>query len=222
MWTHGLRNFALSGLILFGLICPAQKAKASCDGLYQFEVGELETEIMRRLFLTVQSETERFFNVRLDALCLSDEEDGAYYDTRSNNLVVGIGFFEDQTNPPGNINMGIAIMAHEVAHAFQNKYALFDKLVKENKNRDKCIELHADFIAGGYMGWRSRSFNISPHELAAQYSKLGDHHVAHDRHHGLPQERYMAFRKGFETQGVDEKTLASMGMVFVYGADCDN
>jgi hypothetical protein len=207
---------------LLALMMTAAPARADCSGPYQFPVAELENPVFRDLLLTAQDELERFFGFSFGAFCLDEEEWGAYFDIQSQTLVVGIEFFLQQANPPGNINSAIAILAHESAHAFQTKHGLLDMLVESNPHRVKCIELHADFLAGGYMGWRSRTYEISDKHLTAMFYSLGDTFSDDDGHHGRGAERYLSFRQGFQTVTDDEITLSSMGIAYVSQANCDD
>ncbi|KUF09639.1 hypothetical protein AVJ23_15880 [Pseudoponticoccus marisrubri] len=201
----------------------AEPVEAACDGPYQFNVKELDAELYRRLFLSLQSELERFFNIEFSAFCLDEEEMGAYYDVQTNEVTIGIEFFIEQASPPGNINGAIAILAHEAAHSFQTRHGLLDMLKEQNPHRVKCIELHADFLAGGFMGWRSQSFDISEKNIAKIFFNLGDGDSLNDRHHhGLGAERYLSFLQGFRTQNVDEITLSSLGIAYVSQTNCDS
>jgi hypothetical protein len=132
-----------------------------------------------------------------------------------------VQFFLDVANPPGNLNRAIAVIAHEAAHAFQTKHGLLDMLVETNPHRVKCIELHADFLAGGYMGWRGRLYDIEEGNLSEMFYQLGDGYTDADGHHGLGPERFLSFRQGFRTVTDDEITLSSMGIAYVSQAKCD-
>lgn len=212
---------ALAYSLLAGLAFWSQPAAAQCNGPYQFAVEDLEESVFRAVLQTTRDELERFFDFRFGAFCMDDEEYGAYYDIRANTLVVGSQFFLDVANPPGNINRAIAVIAHEAAHAFQTKHGLLDMLVETNPHRVKCIELHADFLAGGYMGWRARLYDIDVGNMTEMFYELGDGLTGNDGHHGLGAERYLSFRQGFQTVTDDEITLSSMGIAYVSQAKCD-
>ncbi|RKF13824.1 hypothetical protein D6850_11525 [Roseovarius spongiae] len=199
----------------------AAPAAASCAGPFQFPVEDLEASVVRQILVTTRDEIERFFDFRFDAFCMDEEEYGAYYDIRGNTLVVGVQFFLDVANPPGNINRAIGVIAHEAAHAFQTKHGLLDMLVETNPHRVKCIELHADFLAGGYMGWRARLYDVDVTNLTEMFYDLGDQQMQADGHHGLGAERFLSFRQGFQTVTDNEITLSSMGIAYVSQAKCD-
>lgn len=216
------RNAAYPGMILTTLgLLMAAPARAQCSGPFQFPIAELKESVFHRVLETTRDEIERFFDFRFAAFCMDEEEYGAYYNIESNTLVVGVQFFLDVANPPGNINRAIAVLAHESAHAFQAKHGLLNMLVETNPHRVKCIELHADFLAGGYMGWRARLYDIDVTNMSEMFYQLGDDLTVDDGHHGLSAERFLSFRQGFQTVTEDEITLSSMGIAYVSQAKCD-
>jgi hypothetical protein len=83
----------------------------------------------------------------------------------------------------------IATLAHEFAHALQNKY-------NYNSNY-KWPELHADFLAGYYIG---KAYKLTKTELDAfmlEFGQRGDFYFYDAGHHGTPQERSCAFYEGY-------------------------
>ncbi|MEM7216206.1 MAG: hypothetical protein AAF423_11745 [Pseudomonadota bacterium] len=219
-WSKSAFFFAMS-LFAFSFSSP-EPAQARCLNTNQFPVAELEASVFRQILLTGRDEIQRFFNFSFREMCLDDEEWGAYYDVRSNTLVIGTEFILQQANPPGNINSVLAILAHEAAHAFQNKHGLLNMLVETNPHRVKCIELHADFLAGSFMGWRAERYQISGQDLSKMFYRLGDKLTGADGHHGLGAERFVSFRKGFNTVVDSEITLSSMGIAYVSQTNCDS
>ena len=215
------RPFVYLAAAALGLGLSTAPAAANCTGVYQFDITDMEASVFRQVMITTRDEIERFFNFRFDAFCMDEEEYGAYYDIRKNTIVVGVEFFLDVANPPGNINRAIGVIAHEAAHAFQTKHGLLDMLVEINPHRVKCIELHADFLAGGYMGWRARLYDIDVSNMTEMFYTLGDSLTENDGHHGLGAERFLSFRQGFHTVTEDEITLSSMGIAYVSQAKCD-
>ncbi len=215
-----IRTFLSACTLAFGL-GAATAAAAQCAGPYQFDVDEMDDSVFKQVLVTTRDDIERFFDFRFDAFCMDEEEYGAYFDVRENTLVVGTEFFLDVANPPGNINRAIAVIAHEAAHAFQTKHGLLNMLIETNPHRVKCIELHADFLAGGYMGWRARLYDITLSNMTEMFYSLGDSQTGSEGHHGLGAERFLSFRQGFQTVTDDEITLSSMGIAYVSQAKCD-
>ncbi len=95
----------------------------------------------------------------------------------------------------GSIVAGV--IAHEFAHIIQfSDPALYRRLSKAHSTV-KFLELHADFIAGYYMGTK---FGHKPEDLetlARKIFELGDNNFTNVGHHGTPQERHVALRAGF-------------------------
>ncbi len=214
-------GLAYLGAALIGSALAGGSAQAGCAGPFQFPVEEMEQSVFQQILLATRGELEHFFDFSFAAFCMDEEEYGAYYDVQENTLVVGAQFFLDIANPPGNINRAIAVIAHEAAHAFQTKHGLLNMLVETNPHRVKCIELHADFLAGGYMGWRARQYDVDANNMAEMFYTLGDGATGNDGHHGLGPERFLSFRQGFLTVTEDEITLSSMGIAYVSQAKCD-
>ncbi|MEQ8995330.1 MAG: hypothetical protein RID53_02360 [Coleofasciculus sp. B1-GNL1-01] len=83
----------------------------------------------------------------------------------------------------------VGIMAHEFAHILQWKY--------QSQLIGKLRELHADFLAGYYLGVK----NYIPYrDLRAFASSLftkGDYNFWNLDHHGTPQERVAAMNIGY-------------------------
>jgi hypothetical protein len=213
------------GLIALALACllPAGALAQGgfCARADQFPAEELAHPLIRELMLSTKAEIEEFFGIRFAAFCMDEVDYGAYYSVNRNTLVVGLEFFEDIANPPGNINQAVAVIAHETAHAFQHQHGLLNMLVETNPHRVKCIELHADFLAGGYMGWRADRYNVAVNDLSSFFYQLGDTQTSADGHHGLGAERFLSFSRGFGLGSEDVITLSSMGIAYVSQANCD-
>ncbi|MBE9127421.1 MULTISPECIES: hypothetical protein [unclassified Coleofasciculus] len=85
----------------------------------------------------------------------------------------------------------VGIMAHEFAHILQWR--------NQSRLVGKYRELHADFLAGYYFGFK----NCIPHrELCAFARSLfekGDYNFWNPDHHGTPQERVDAMMMGYSS-----------------------
>lgn len=82
-----------------------------------------------------------------------------------------------------------AIMAHEFAHAMQYKNSF--------PYAGKWRELHADYIAGWYIGHRGRYRPQNALQAFLNFYYKGDYDFFDKGHHGTPQERAAAFNAGF-------------------------
>ncbi|MEI4194485.1 hypothetical protein [Roseovarius sp. E0-M6] len=95
----------------------------------------------------------------------------------------------------GSIVSGV--IAHEFSHILQMQdQGIFDRL-QNRHDTVKFLELHADFMAGYYMGTK---FSQQPDDLdtlSRKIFELGDNNFTNIGHHGTPQERHVALRAGF-------------------------
>lgn len=99
---------------------------------------------------------------------------------------------ELENNLGGFAVAGIA--AHECAHIFQF-FSRYGQLLAAGQRTGKKMELHADFIAGFYLG----KDKIKPVELKAFARSLygkGDWNFNNPLHHGTPDERVEAMSQG--------------------------
>lgn len=100
-----------------------------------------------------------------------------------------------------------AVLAHEWSHILQ----LREGCVLSGKQR----ELHADFLAGYYLGWRH---GPSPHSIAAVMSALrdkGDYSFGSATHHGTPDERVRALIAGFAHAHLPLRAAYQLGQQWV-------
>lgn len=85
-------------------------------------------------------------------------------------------------------------MAHEWAHIVQ--------FSKGHRNAGKSVELHADFLAGWFLGRTSvaREFPSDKQRQEAGYRIFfyGDNNIHSPDHHGTGVERASAIQSGFE------------------------
>lgn len=102
------------------------------------------------------------------------------------------------------------IMAHEFAHILQIK--------KGSSLSSKYRELHADFLAGYYLGKKNY---IQPQYVAGFAQSLyekGDYNFRDPNHHGTPEERVIAMFAGFESAYRSASSAYRVGDEFVRGA----
>lgn len=109
-------------------------------------------------------------------------------------VVFGASLLEDEirSNPPG---IGVvAIMAHEWGHIRQFREGI--------RSSGRGLELHADLLAGWYVGLKNARRPNDPlvHPAGAWRSVFskGDYQFNSPSHHGTPSERGNAFVKGFQ------------------------
>jgi predicted metalloprotease len=86
------------------------------------------------------------------------------------------------------------VIAHEFGHIYQNSSNAMARL-RALAATVKFVELHADFLAGFYMGGKDRSIEVKP--FADAFFGIGDYEFTNPEHHGTPQERYLALKAGY-------------------------
>jgi hypothetical protein len=202
---------AALGLMLFG------GAASACDEP-QVALASYDEPALRTYLVAALDELESYFEVEFSSVCMDREEFGAYV-MPDGQLVVGAAFAEVLGSQ--SLNNISAMLAHETAHRFQKVHGLLDKLVFTDRERVKCIELHADFMAGGFMRWRAEYMKVAADDLAEMFFDLGDQAVHDFDHHGLGGERFVAFTAGYSTLYDTVYTNSTMGMVYVSLANCD-
>lgn len=103
------------------------------------------------------------------------------------------------------------VMAHEFAHVWLFQRGDIAKLGPDaSPLTGKRIELHADYLAGFYVGQRKRDNpSITLMKTGAEIWKLGDTNFNHPDHHGTPAERLAAAEAGFHVAFTDHRDAAN-------------
>ena len=102
----------------------------------------------------------------------------------------------------------VCICAHEFGHILQYKLGLDTKL-KAAQPTVKRVELHADFLAGYFAGWRKLERPSFPAAVfATTQSAAGDDMIHDPQHHGTADERAAAIVRGFEVAYRERKSLS--------------
>ena len=85
----------------------------------------------------------------------------------------------------------VSVFAHEYGHAMQHKYGW--------SGNGKWRELHADYLAGYYMGLCRLSSEEEILSIFTEFASRGDFAFNSPGHHGTPEERSCAFIEGYKT-----------------------
>jgi hypothetical protein len=106
------------------------------------------------------------------------------------------------------------IAAHECAHIFQYFSPYYGRLKGATA---KHVELHADFLAGYYMGRRRQFASDRIAVFARSLFNMGDYDYNNPRHHGTPEQRFEAMKRGYEigSQNAAFQNAAEEGASFV-------
>ena len=120
----------------------------------------------------------------------------------------------------------LVICAHEFGHIVQYNYTYENRALIDLLNGDqptvKRGELHADFLAGYYVGMARRRNPDTPAASIAQAAYvLGDFDVDYRGHHGTPDERgaavYAGYRASWEQQRPFDEAVVE-GLIYVGAA----
>lgn len=177
--------------------------------------AQLPAEVKTMMRSTGNAELDRSFDRALQRLAETFDvwpKVGFYDDTDSPNamamrysaggtteyaVVFGRAYFKKLMDyDPSGITL-LHTAAHEFAHIWVYRDGLFNK-VRGNDPTVKRVELHADFMAGYYLGLRKRD-NPQASFWAAGIGRWqsGDEEFRNVHHHGMPYERLAAAEKGF-------------------------
>ena len=114
-------------------------------------------------------------------------------------VLMGRTLFEDLLRRFDDSGIAIlAVLAHEFGHIAQFRRRIFDTLIGGSPTR-KRAELHADFLAGYFLGLRklqNESLRLRTAGLALY--RIGDYAFNDKDHHGTPDERVAAAEAGFK------------------------
>jgi hypothetical protein len=101
-----------------------------------------------------------------------------------------------------------AVCAHEFGHILQYKLRL-KPIILAGQATVKCLELHADYLAGYYAGTLKLKKSTYPAAVfATQTYSAGDWNVNNLQHHGTPEERAAAIIRGFEVAYRERRNLS--------------
>jgi hypothetical protein len=110
------------------------------------------------------------------------------------------------------------IMAHEFAHIYQYQTSFY-QLLTQSQQTHKLLELHADYLAGYYLGLkRLRSGEIDIKAFLDSLYLRGDMDFNSPTHHGTPMQRKQVMLDGYKiglTNNIDIYQVAAMGMELV-------
>ena len=212
-------TLANNRLVLFGALLLAMAfgapaaALAACEG-DEFDISQYGDDIFRPYIMLVVATTENYYQVSFNQTCMSPTENGAF--VRQDTLVLGIPFIERMGAL--SFNHITAVIAHETGHRFQVANGVLTSNIING--RVKCIELLADYMAGDFLRVWSRGADIDPNKMAELFYGLGDDYIHDFDHHGLGEERLVAFAQGYSEVHANVKESWAQGMKYVANADC--
>lgn len=169
-----------------------------------------------------------FFGIHPGVRILNDQQSPNAYAIRDSLLLGTDGTVllgrtligsELEANSKGGIAVA-GIIAHECAHILQYNSSLYGRLTTGQRT-SRCLELHADYMAGFYFGVRAVSKDLEVKPFAHSLFGKGDWAFNEPTHHGTPQEREAAMYAGFElgkAGQIDIMQAAERGVGYVDNA----
>lgn len=200
-----IMKLKLISLMLFVQLCISGSVGAQCLNVGYENLNNKTTYKSTGVanldnYLNIEKKyLEEIFRVKVDLKILDDRgQPNAYASKKSSNLVffdgtvyLGYNLLNDEIE---NKNRGLqavtGIMAHEFGHVLQEK--LKCELVGPIR------ELHADFLAGFYMGIRkTHNSEEAISQFAESLFAKGDGELWDESHHGTPDQRVNAMLCGY-------------------------
>lgn len=153
----------------------------------------------------------RVFGVKPNVLLLNDQgQPNAYASSQqtredhTGTVYIGLTLIAEQIEDEEKGEIGLAgIIAHEFGHITQIR--------RRTQLRGKFMELHADFLAGWFLGKKNRVKPIKIEGFAKSLFEKGDFNFWHPLHHGTPNERVNAMMIGYASHEM------SLDEAYVYG-----
>ena len=105
-------------------------------------------------------------------------------------IVLGLFLMQELNEKSDSYIRLVSVFAHEYGHAMQHKYGW--------SGNGKWRELHADYLAGYYMGLCRLSSESEILSIFTEFANRGDFDFNSPSHHGTPEERSCAFIDGFK------------------------
>lgn len=117
---------------------------------------------------------------------------------------------------PSGISV-LSVIAHEFGHIMQYKSGLMAE-IRGGQQTSKRVELHADYMAGYYVGILKRQNPTASFWKAGdKFRQIGTYDDKDPLFHGTPEERVAASQRGFSTgyDGRAAKAAFQLGMSYV-------
>lgn len=215
--NHNLINLIC---LTFFQLCIVNNLSSQCikSGEFTFDGLYTHTTTDKYLDSVIYAEVdklEKYFNIDVDFYFLLEAAGPtAFYTTECNDncggsVVLGYNMLIEQMVESEGLKTIKGILAHEFAHAVQRSF----DWTEPGKNP----ELHADFIAGYYIG---DTYGYSEEELGPIYyafASMGDDNFFSPTHHGTPVERLCAFFEGnYAANNLDMTMKNALSFAYSY------
>jgi hypothetical protein len=183
-------------------------SKTSVSDNPQFDLALIDE---LKLILKVVPVNPGFQYVKARNAAASD--DSIIRDTKGT-VWIGLDFVKELVKPAdGGVSVA-GVLAHECSHIYQFFSPYYDRLMGPTH---RLLELHADLLAGYYMGRKVGTSTTRLRVLQQALLQFGDFNHQDPRDHGTPGQRVAALDKGYEfsLSGKSFETAASEGEDYV-------
>jgi hypothetical protein len=137
---------------------------------------------------------------------------------RKHTVIFGLGYYRKwlQYDPSG-VSV-LSVIAHEFGHIMQYESGRYQQ-IKGDLPTSKRIELHADYMAGYYIGiLKRKNPNASFWKAGDKFRRIGTYDEKNPDFHGTPHERVAASQQGFSVgfyDGRGAQVAFELGMGYV-------
>ncbi len=133
-------------------------------------------------------------------------------------VLFGQRYYETWINyDPSGVSV-LAVIAHEFGHIMQFNSGLYQR-IQGGLSTSKRIELHADYMAGYYVGLlKRRNPTASFWKAGDKFRQIGTYDDKNPNFHGTPEERVAASQQGFSVgfyDGRGAKIAFDLGVSYV-------
>ena len=150
------------------------------------------------LLLVQKNDLESFFGVNINLFYGTElaQSGNAFFSPSCSSIncngqiVLGKYLMGELSNKSDSYTRLVSVFAHEFAHAVQHKFGWSGK--------SKWRELHADYLAGYYIGMTKTVNESEVISTFNEFSSQGDFDFNNPDFHGTPEERGCAFLEGFK------------------------
>lgn len=158
--------------------------------LYDAEELKRLFDVRPHLFYLRESGGPNAFYMPLNFPDLITQEGGNPQNSPDGTIFIGINLLnQEYENTNGRFFSLPSILAHEFAHTVQHRAGF--------TQQGKWRELHADFLAGYFIGHRERFAKQDVYQAMLTLYSKGDYDYNNPQHHGTPSERNEAFNAGY-------------------------
>ena len=205
---NGNRPRGLLAACAAGLVLSASSLWACAAQPGAYPLALYDNVPQRRAITQTLENISAYFDVTFAEVCVSQTLFHAQADVLRGELTLGLRFLNFYAGRADGTASLVVLLAHESAHLFQQVAGWFDGHAGASPSL-RCIELHADFLAGGYARryYEGRNGPVTEDAIAQFFSDTHGPSIFYGvgslsnritALRGGPSERFEAFSHGFD------------------------